>query len=59
MSFKENKDLVREGNSKGKTDSRDNQGPDSDLGGHDKNSELYSKCDGISLEGFEQRTDMF
>lgn len=31
----ENEDSVRKGNSKQKNDTRGNQGPDNDLGGHD------------------------
>ena len=37
LSIKENKDSVREGNN---NSDRSNQGPNNDLGGHDKNSEF-------------------
>lgn len=58
LSIKENKDSEREGTSKRKNDRRGSHGPDNDLGGHNKNSELFSNCDGMALEGFEQTNDM-
>lgn len=57
LSIKENKDSVGEGNSKRKSDRRGKETHNNNLGVHNEDSEFYSKCDGMSLEGFEQRND--
>ena len=55
LSIKENKDSVREGNN---NSDRSNQGPNNDLGGHDKNSEFYFKYDRMTQEDFQEGNGM-
>lgn len=54
LSVKENKDHVSKANCKRVFE----EGPGNDLGGHGKNVELCSKCDGMSLDSLEQKNDI-